>query len=120
MVEETALPARDTIPAEHTWDLTTIYPSDAAWEQDIERLEQMATELSALQGTLAQSAAQLLRVLRLQDDLGALLQLAWLSVPEWEALLARAGFEVEALFGWFDRRPYAGGEDTVWIARRPD
>ena len=21
--------------------------------------------------------------------------------------------------GWFDKRPYRGGEDTVWIARRP-
>ena len=31
----------------------------------------------------------------------------------------RAGFEVEACYGWFDRRPYAGGEDTIWIARRP-
>lgn len=45
--------------------------------------------------------------------------LAWLSPPEWRALIERAGFEVEALYGWFDGRPYAGGEDTVWIARRP-
>jgi ubiquinone/menaquinone biosynthesis C-methylase UbiE len=44
--------------------------------------------------------------------------LAWLSPPEWQELLDRSGFEVEALYGWFDRRPYEGGEDTVWIARR--
>jgi ubiquinone/menaquinone biosynthesis C-methylase UbiE len=44
--------------------------------------------------------------------------LAWLSPPEWQELLDRAGFEVEALYGWFDRRPYEGGEDTVWMARR--
>jgi SAM-dependent methyltransferase len=44
--------------------------------------------------------------------------LAWLSPQEWRALLEAAGFEVEACYGWFDRRPYAGGEDTVWIARR--
>jgi SAM-dependent methyltransferase len=44
--------------------------------------------------------------------------LAWLSVPEWRTLLERAGFRVEACYGWFDRRPYAGGEDSVWIARR--
>jgi ubiquinone/menaquinone biosynthesis C-methylase UbiE len=44
--------------------------------------------------------------------------LAWLSPPEWQALLDRAGFEVQSLYGWFDRRPYEGGEDTVWIARR--
>jgi SAM-dependent methyltransferase len=45
--------------------------------------------------------------------------LAWLSPDEWRALLERAGFQVVACFGWFDRRPYQGGEDTVWIARRP-
>ena len=26
--------------------------------------------------------------------------------------------EVLACYGWFDRRPFAGGEDSVWIARR--
>jgi SAM-dependent methyltransferase len=44
--------------------------------------------------------------------------LAWLSADEWRALLERAGFQVEALYGWFDRRPFRGGEDMVWIARR--
>jgi SAM-dependent methyltransferase len=46
------------------------------------------------------------------------LKLAWISPAEWHNLLGRAGFEVEACYGWFDRRPYAGGEDTVWIGRR--
>jgi SAM-dependent methyltransferase len=45
--------------------------------------------------------------------------LSWLSPPEWRDLLERAGFAVEGCFGWFDARPYAGGEDTVWLARRP-
>ena len=45
--------------------------------------------------------------------------LAWLSTVEWRMLLQRSGFEVEACYGWFDRRPYAGGEDSIWIARRP-
>jgi SAM-dependent methyltransferase len=44
--------------------------------------------------------------------------LAWLSANEWRALLEAAGFEVAALYGWFDRRPFSGGEDMVWIARR--
>jgi SAM-dependent methyltransferase len=46
------------------------------------------------------------------------LQLAWISAAEWQALLERAGFEVEACYGWFDRRPFTGGEDTVWVAKR--
>jgi SAM-dependent methyltransferase len=45
--------------------------------------------------------------------------LAWLSPPEWQQLLERAGFELEQLYGWFDRRPYAGEEDFVFVARRP-
>src|SRR5438309_1758423 len=45
--------------------------------------------------------------------------LAWLSPDEWRGLLERAGFQVIGCYGWFDKRPYRGGEDTVWIARRP-
>ncbi len=46
--------------------------------------------------------------------------LAWLSPEEWRALLEESGFEIEACYGWFDRRPFAGGDDTVWITRRGD
>jgi SAM-dependent methyltransferase len=45
--------------------------------------------------------------------------LAWLSNDEWRALLEQAGFQVVGCYGWFDKRPYAGGEDTVWVARKP-
>jgi SAM-dependent methyltransferase len=47
------------------------------------------------------------------------MRLAWVSPEEWQALLGQAGFDVEACYGWFDRRPFKGDEDTVWIARRP-
>jgi SAM-dependent methyltransferase len=44
--------------------------------------------------------------------------LHWLSAPEWLRLLDLAGFEVEALHGWFDRRPYDGDEDMIFVCRR--
>jgi SAM-dependent methyltransferase len=47
------------------------------------------------------------------------MHLAWRSPEEWRNLLERAGLDVLACYGWFDMRPYEGGEDTVWIARRP-
>jgi len=47
------------------------------------------------------------------------MQLAWLGVDEWRALLEDEGFAVEACYGWFDRRPYFGGEDTIWVAGAP-
>jgi SAM-dependent methyltransferase len=57
--------------------------------------------------------------LSVRSDAGeSTMTLSWLSVHEWWALLERAGFSVEACYGWFDRRPYAGGEDSVWLARR--
>jgi SAM-dependent methyltransferase len=55
-----------------------------------------------------------------RGDEAATMQLAWLSPPEWRLLLDRAGFDVEAQWGWFDRRPYAGGEDVVFAAVRRD
>jgi len=48
------------------------------------------------------------------------MELAWLSPAEWRLLLDRAGFDVESQWGWFDRRPYAGGEDVVFAAVRRD
>ena len=57
-------------------------------------------------------------VLRVRGDDGeAQMSLAWLSVGEWRALLAEEGFVVDALYGWFDRSPWRGGEDSVWVCR---
>ena len=47
------------------------------------------------------------------------MELAWLPPDDWRTALETAGFEIEALYGWFDRRPYRGGEDQIWLARRP-
>jgi SAM-dependent methyltransferase len=52
------------------------------------------------------------------DAAEATMSLAWASPAQWRRLLERAGFHVEAVYGWFDRRPYTGDEDTIWIARR--
>jgi SAM-dependent methyltransferase len=53
-----------------------------------------------------------------RGDEASTMELAWLSPPEWRLLLDRAGFDVQEQWGWFDRRPYAGGEDVVFAARR--
>jgi len=53
-------------------------------------------------------------------DTQATFHLHWLSAPEWLHLLERAGFAVEALYGWFDRRPYEGEEDMIFVCGRRD
>ena len=40
--------------------------------------------------------------------------LHWLSLLEWTRLLDDAGFAVEAVYGWFDRRPHDGEEDMIF------
>ena len=58
-------------------------------------------------------------ILRVRGSGGdAEMSLAWLSVPEWKELLRDEGFVVDAVYGWFDRSPWRGGEDSVWVCRR--
>ena len=51
---------------------------------------------------------------------GAGISLWWVSRSEWEGLVDVAGLVTEALYGWFDRRPFdeESGE-LVWVARKP-
>jgi ubiquinone/menaquinone biosynthesis C-methylase UbiE len=45
--------------------------------------------------------------------------LCYIWPREMEHLLARCGYEVEAVYGWFDRRPLdAHSGEQIWIARR--
>jgi SAM-dependent methyltransferase len=65
-----------------------------------------------------EAARTLTLSVRDDDGDGSTMQLAWTTPQEWRRLLGRAGFEVTGVYGWFDRRPYRGGEDTIWAARR--
>lgn len=57
--------------------------------------------------------------LSVRDDVSATtMRLWWLEPERWLALLGDAGFLVDGVYGWFDRRPYDGGEDTVFVASR--
>jgi SAM-dependent methyltransferase len=51
---------------------------------------------------------------------GPKVSLWWVTKSEWEGLIETAGLEVEALHGWFDRRPFDDrSPEFVWIARKP-
>ena len=54
-----------------------------------------------------------------RDD-GATIRLWWATKAEWEGLIDVAGLEVEALYGWFDRRPFDdAATEYVWVTRKP-
>ena len=53
-------------------------------------------------------------------DSGETSSLWWATKNEWLGLLDVSGLEVEALYGWFDRRPFDDeSREFVWVARRP-
>ena len=49
----------------------------------------------------------------------ASMDLQWLSAIEWRRLIDEAGFDVAGLYGWFDRKPFRGGEDMIWVCTVP-
>ncbi|WP_400163730.1 oligoendopeptidase F [Brevibacillus sp. TJ4] len=68
MEKTKALPKRSEIPAEYKWRLEDMYPTDADWEQDVEKAKKLAEQIAAKKGTLSESGKQLLEVLTLQDE----------------------------------------------------
>jgi oligoendopeptidase F len=52
------------------WDLTDLYPNDAAWAAERDVVAARLPEIAAFKGKLGQSAATLRQMLQLQSDLG--------------------------------------------------
>jgi SAM-dependent methyltransferase len=49
-------------------------------------------------------------------EAGPRISVWWVSRGEWEALIEVAGLEVEALYGWFDRRAFdEQSREFVWV-----
>ena len=58
---------RETIDEKYKWNLADLYPSDAAWRAEKDRLVSTLGEAKAFAGTLGQSAAQLAKALSTQS-----------------------------------------------------
>ncbi|HEX6121518.1 MAG TPA: M3 family oligoendopeptidase [Ktedonobacterales bacterium] len=67
MPDATTLPPRASVPPEQTWDLASVYPTDAAWEAALREAEAALPTLARFQGRLGESPATLLDALRARD-----------------------------------------------------
>jgi oligoendopeptidase F len=65
---------RNAIPAEHTWNLESIYPTNAAWEQDFQKVTAALPQLRQFEGKLGSSARPLLDALTARDVAGEMLE----------------------------------------------
>ncbi|MGB9754562.1 MAG: oligoendopeptidase F [Roseiflexus castenholzii] len=135
MTEIQKIPRRDEIPEQYRWDLTTIYPDDAAWEQDIAAIESMLGDVAALQGRVARSADDLLAALRMRDQVSMRLWQVYVYAnrrfdsdttdPVGQALAERAGTlaaKVSATLAFIDPEILAAPEEQIraWLRDHPD
>jgi oligoendopeptidase F len=78
--EPTAAPRlrdRSEIPDRYKWNLSQIFPDWPAWQGAYAELETKIGDYAALQGTLARGAANLLKAMKLSDDIGQLTYKVW-------------------------------------------
>ncbi|HEX2975685.1 MAG TPA: oligoendopeptidase F [Bacteroidales bacterium] len=61
---------REEVPDKYKWDLSILYKSDAEWNTAREALAARIPELEKFKGTLTRSAADLLKFLKLNTELG--------------------------------------------------
>ena len=62
---------RSEVPAELTWDLTDIYPDDAAWEAALAAVPEQVKAVTKYQGKLGDNAQTLLACLEAAEELQA-------------------------------------------------
>lgn len=65
----TTLPERKDIPLEHTWDTTSVFESDAAWEQAVQDVSARLPKLAEFRGRLSGGPAVLADFFELMDEL---------------------------------------------------
>jgi len=63
------IPTRDEVPVADTWDLTVLYPSDAAWQASFADLQEKWPAIAGFKGRVAESAQTLLEVLEFEKAL---------------------------------------------------
>ncbi len=68
------IPQRCDIPEKDKWAIEDIYPTDAAWEQDLVKARGYAEKIASYKGLLSTDSAKLLEYLRLDDDMTVVLE----------------------------------------------
>ncbi|UCH10494.1 MAG: oligoendopeptidase F [Fidelibacterota bacterium] len=71
--EAGALPTRDQIDVQYTWDLTALFESDQQWEEAFTKAEGLLDAFRKYEGQLGKSGANLLACLKLSDETGMLM-----------------------------------------------
>ncbi|MEO4054256.1 oligoendopeptidase F [Solibacillus sp. CAU 1738] len=61
---------REEVPTELTWDLTSIFSSDEAWEQEFSEIQSLIGQAENYKGKVAEGAKGLFETLQFSDNVG--------------------------------------------------
>lgn len=64
---------RSEVPVAMTWDLTTIFATEEAWEADFKKVQDSLGKFAAFKGRLGRSGRILLEALTLSNEVGAIM-----------------------------------------------
>ena len=68
---------REEVKVEDTWDLTDMYESNEAWEEELNKIEALITEIAGMEGTCLDTAKNLLTVLEKDAACAQKIELAY-------------------------------------------
>ena len=68
---------REEVKVEDTWDLTDMYESNEAWEEELNKIEALITEIAGMEGTCLDTAKNLLTVLEKDATCAQKIELAY-------------------------------------------
>lgn len=68
---------REEVKVEDTWDLTDMYESNEAWEEELKKIETLIAEIAGMEGTCLDSAKNLLTVLEKDAACAQKIELAY-------------------------------------------
>ena len=77
MAETKKILERSEIPEKDRWAIADLYPSDEAWQADLEKLKGLSAELAAFAGTLGNDAGTLLAFAQKMEEAEILLSNLW-------------------------------------------
>ena len=67
--KSSAVPLRSEIDDKYKWDLTKVYPSDEAWEEDLKKVKNLSPKFADFKGKLLSSPESLLAAIELSEEI---------------------------------------------------
>lgn len=126
MSKQKELPLRSEVAFEDTWDLQLIFESDQAWETAFAEITADLSGVKVFEGTLSQSAAQLLSALKFRDDITERLEAIYVYAhlasdsdttnSHYQGMLARIKSfiaQFSAAFSFFDTELLASDQSLI-------